>query len=90
MALGYLRREYPSRMEKNISSLLVPYLPNTGHWLPAFVRVDRVHLIDMPMGREMVKLMMSLGLLGPQVLRKSLANTVWKDPSSCRENEPRT
>ncbi len=59
--------------------VFIPNCPVPATGFMALVRVDQVHLLDMPM-EDMAKMMMSLGLLGPQVLTKSLANAAGKNP----------
>ncbi|MEW6349162.1 MAG: DUF502 domain-containing protein [Thermodesulfobacteriota bacterium] len=51
--------------------VFIPNAPIPATGFTALVQVEKVHLLDMPM-EDMAKLMMSLGVLGPQVLKKGL------------------
>ncbi len=61
--------------------VFIPNAPIPATGFTALVRVEKVHLLAMPM-EDMAKLMMSLGVLGPQVLKKGLTNPQRKDQES--------
>ncbi len=61
--------------------VFIPNAPIPATGFTALVQVEKVHLLDMPL-EDMAKLMMSLGVLGPQVLTKGLPNSDGKNRQS--------